>query len=668
MKPAPANQGKGGAVGNFRCLLAFCLASLPLFAADRKTGPGSQYPTPADFPAADAVFLLRTTEVETQVDASSVRVVESFAASKKIFRNVSEQAAVEIPVGSGEEITSLSARTILPSGKAVDVRKTDIHTVAGDRPPGVIASDEKTVRFTFPAVEAGAVVEYSYRKSRPGLYGTDVWEFQRGIPVLRTSYTIVLPVLLLRPGDGSWVSRSWQYKAYNTKAPVTPETFRLPRVWSDAFGERIGFRWTAENVPAFVPEPFMAPEWYYRSYVRFAPAEWKSWGDLSSWYVTEILAPRLKPAKTVTAAALELTRGATGDEEKVRALFDLVKRFTYSSVALGTGRIQPRPPAEVLETKWGDCKDKATLLVALLRAAGVAAEPVLVRTAEEGRIDPSFPTFVFDHMIVRARTSGGNVLWLDPTVSVAAAGVLPPSCEGIDVLVLRDDGSSVLEKTPLRTFGQNLTAADLETRIEPDGVRYVVRLQLHGGAALRARAEIGDGTAERLTGFCRGLLSPRFRGATVEQPTAAPLDRPEAPLAVAFEIRTSAGRDEQADLVLVESDPLDVLLPLPSPDGAVRRYPIALSYPRSIQKSIRVSWTASGLALRNAPGETALAEDVLSFHSRPVLARPDGLELESRFVLRDRFVYVDDWPKLQAFFRGLAAGRGARIVFVKKSG
>ncbi|HQR45407.1 MAG TPA: DUF3857 domain-containing protein [Thermoanaerobaculia bacterium] len=648
--------------------LVLCLASLQISAADRKTGPGSQYPTPADFPAADAVFLLRTTEVETQVDSSSVRVVESFASSRKVFRNASEQAAVEIRLGGGEEITSLSARTILPSGKTVDVRKADIHTDAGDRPPGVIASDETTVRFTFPAVEAGAVLEYSYRKSRPGLYGTDVWEFQREIPVLRTSYTIVLPVLLLRPGEESWVSRSWQYKAYNSTEPVRRETFRLPKIWSDSFSERVGFRWTAENVPAFTPEPLMAPEWYYRAYVRFAPAEWKSWSDLSSWYVKELLAPRLKPAKAVSAAALELTRNAAGEEEKVRALFDLVKRFTYSSVALGAGRIQPRPPAEVLETKWGDCKDKATLLVALLRAVGIGADPVLVRTAEEGRIDPSFPTFLFDHMIVRSKTSDGKVLWLDPTVSVAAAGVLPPSCEGVDVLVLRDDGGASLEKTPLRTAGQNLTAADLETRIEPDGVRYLVRLRLHGGPALRARAEIGDGTGERLAAFCRGLLSARFRGAPVEHPTAGPLDQPEAPLAVAFEIRSDAGREEQADLVLVESDPLDALPPFPSPDVGVRRYPIAYAYPRSVQKSIHVSWAGSGLALRNAPGEVSLAEDVLSFQARPLSVKPDGLELESRFVLRDRFVYVDAWPRLQTFLRGLAARRGERIVFVRKPG
>ncbi|HUM01045.1 MAG TPA: DUF3857 domain-containing protein, partial [Thermoanaerobaculia bacterium] len=576
--------------------------------------------------------------------------------------------SAEILVGGGEEITSLSARTILPSGKTVDVRKSDIHTVEGERPRGVIVSDEKTVRFTFPAVEPGAVLEYSYRKSRPGLYGTDVWELQQEIPVLRTGYTLIVPVLLQRPGNAAWVSRGWQYKAYNTSAPVKPEMFRLPKVRLDSFGDRVGYRWSAENVPAFVPEPSMAPEWYYRAYVRFAPAEWKAWSDLSDWYVKGFLAPRLKPVKSVSAAALDLTKGSTGDEEKVGKLFDVVKRFTYSSVALGVGRIQPRPPEEVLETKWGDCKDKATLLVALLRAAGIRAEPVLVRTAEEGRIDPSFPTFVFNHMIVRARTAGGHVLWLDPTVGATAAGILPPSCEGIDVLVLREDGGSVLEKTPLRNFEQNLTAADVAARIEADGVRYAVRLELHGSAALRARAEIGDGSEARLADFCRELLSPRFRGAAVERASAVPLEASGTPLRVAFEIRSAAGREEQADLVLVESDPLDTLPPFPSPDGASRRYPISFAYPRSVQKTIRVSWEGSGLTLRNAPVEVALAEDVLSFRSRPVARTPDGVELESRFVLRDRFVYVDAWPKLQAFLRGLAARRGERLVLVKRSG
>lgn len=637
-------------------------------AAERKTGPGDQFPTPADFPGADAVVLLRMTEVETEIDASSIHVVESFSSSKKIFRNIRDHASVEIRLGGGEEITSLSARTLLPSGRSVDVRKSEFFTIAGDVAPGVIVTDEKKVRFSFPAVEPGAVLEYSYRKSRPGLFGTDVWEVQSGLPVLRTGYTLIVPALLLRPGDSYWVARTWRYKPYNTAATMKPEMFRPPRIRRESYGDRVGYRWSAENVPAFTPEPVMAPEWYYRVYVRFAPGEWATWSDLSSWYVKSLLAPRLKPNRAVTAKALELTKATSTDAEKLRSIFDFVKVFPYSSVALGVGRLQPRPPEEVLDTRWGDCKDKSILLIALLRAAGIPAEPVLVRTADEGRLDPSFPTFVFNHMIVRAKNADGTIAWLDPTVSVTAAGTLPSACEGIDVLVLRDDGSSVLEKTPIRTFQQNVTTADVSARIDGDRVQYGIRVELHGSAALRARAEIGDGSEKQLSAFCGSLLAERYRGAAVTSASASPLDRPDAPLVVSFEVRSDAGLQQQADLVFLEADPLEILPQFPSPEGPPRRYPLGYSYPQTVQKTLRVSLSGTGLVLRNAPTDVDLSEDVLTFRSRPVAVGPEGLSLEERFVLRDRFVYVDAWPRLQSFFRRLLARRTERIILARKPG
>src|SRR5262249_14212386 len=155
---------------------------------------------------------------------------------------------------------------------------------------GVIATDAKKVKFTFPSVQPGAVLEYNYRKSRPGIYGADIWDFQQEFPVLKTTYTIIVPSPLMTPGSRLWVPLSWRCKQSNPRDPIKPEALHLRKLRRDSFGDRVGFRWTAENVPAFTPEPHMAPERYYRGYVRFSPAEWAKWNDFSAWYLEGFLA------------------------------------------------------------------------------------------------------------------------------------------------------------------------------------------------------------------------------------------------------------------------------------------------------------------------------------------------------------------------------------------
>jgi hypothetical protein len=647
-----------------RVVLMIVLVAPPAaVGAARKTGPGDQFPTAADYPGSDAVLLERTTEVETEIYlGTSIKVVESVTEAKKVFRNVHEHDSVEITLFAGEEMTSIGARTILPSGETRDVRAKDFFVSGAPAPRGIVAVDEKRLKFTFPSVEPGSILEYTIHKSRPGIYGADIWDFQQELPVLRTSYSIIVPSKLMSPGSGFWMAHTWRYKQYNSNDVIKPETLHLPKIRRDSWGDRVAYRWSAENVPAFTPEPHMAPVWYYRGYVRFSPGEWKEWNDFSSWYVEGFLKPRMKPVDAVSAKAAELTKGAASDEAKVRALFDFVKGLKYSSVALGVGKIQPRPPEEVLQSGWGDCKDKSTLLVALLRAAGLGAEPVLVRTADAGRIDPSVPTFVFNHMIVRAKPGAGPPVWLDPTVSVAAAGALPPACEGIDVLVLGDDGKCTLEKTPLRGYQQNVTAADVAARVEGETVFYAVHVRFQGAAALEARYWIGDAAEEDLKKFCQSLLGPAYRETPIEHASATPLAKHDEPLDLTFEARSGVGLRHQADLVLVDASPLDLLPPLPSPDVATRRYPLAYRFPRTVQQKVRVSWSGAGLSLRNVPSSASYSADALSYRSQAGPSGSESLEIDERFVASDRFVFVESWPKLQEFLKGVRTRRAESVI------
>ena len=98
--------------------------------------------------------------------------------------------------------------------------------------------------------------------------------------------------------------------------------------------------------------------------------------------------PQIAVTPQIQAKAAELTKGLSTDEDKIRALYNYVStQFHYVSLSFGNGRYQPHAAEDVLENEYGDCKDKHTLLAALLKAAGYDAWPALINSSR--KIDPN---------------------------------------------------------------------------------------------------------------------------------------------------------------------------------------------------------------------------------------------------------------------------------------
>ena len=172
----------------------------------------------------------------------------------------------------------------------------------------------------------------------------------------------------------------------------------------------------------------------------------KSWDDVGRWY-DDLQRDRAVPSAEVKAKALELTKNAKNDDEKIRALYDFVAtRFRYIGVAFGIGRYQPHSAADVLDNSYGDCKDKHTLLAALLQAVGIQASPAIISSMHT--VDPDVPSPAqFDHVITVVHR-GKDLLWLDTTSEVAPFGMLTVNLRDKQALVIAPDGSASLVKTP----------------------------------------------------------------------------------------------------------------------------------------------------------------------------------------------------------------------------
>jgi Flp pilus assembly protein TadD/transglutaminase-like putative cysteine protease len=172
------------------------------------------------------------------------------------------------------------------------------------------------------------------------------------------------------------------------------------------------------------------------------------WKQLAQWYA-RLQGERMAVDEGVRNKAAELTKGADTTNEKARRLYDFVARnIRYVSLSFGVGRYQPHAASDVMQSGYGDCKDKHTLLSAMLHAEGIQSYPVLIHSAR--RLDPDVPSPAqFDHVITAARLGTGTGLtWLDTTTEVAPYGLILYQLRNKQAVLASEDADGGLQRTP----------------------------------------------------------------------------------------------------------------------------------------------------------------------------------------------------------------------------
>jgi hypothetical protein len=233
----------------------------------------------------------------------------------------------------------------------------------------------------------------------------------------------------------------WYQANFTTGVPVVSETYEVsvPRevavlvkskgmapVVSEKGGERL-YRWQHETASEYpkkqekdtTAQVSLVQETYEPD---VALSSFQSWAEVGTWY-RGLVRDRALPDAAIQAKADELTRGLSTDDAKVDALYNYVAtQFRYIAVSFGIGRLQPHAAAEVFRNQYGDCKDKHTLLEAMLAAEKINAVPVLVNSSL--RVNEAIPIpSQFDHMITLVKLKDHDV-WLDATPEIAPARVL----------------------------------------------------------------------------------------------------------------------------------------------------------------------------------------------------------------------------------------------------
>lgn len=180
-------------------------------------------------------------------------------------------------------------------------------------------------------------------------------------------------------------------------------------------------------------------------YIAFSTAT--GWNALASRY-SEIVDKQIQSADVKTLMeGTDLNKAPL--EISARLATQLHRNVRYTGVEFGQAAVVPAMPSEVLQRRFGDCKDKSALLVAMLRAAGLKAYVALLLSGYGPDVDPNLPGLdLFDHAIVYV--DGPQPLWIDATANHMRVGVLPSEDQGRLALIARK-GTGELVRVPEQT-------------------------------------------------------------------------------------------------------------------------------------------------------------------------------------------------------------------------
>ena len=266
-------------------------------------------------------------------------------------------------------------------------------------------------------------------------------------------------------------------------------------------------------MPKVEVEPFAADSNGIIQSITFsAPLKWD---DIARWY-SGLVRDRYALTTALDSAIALIEAGATTAEDSLRRLHRWVAQdFRYVSLSLGIGGFQPRRPADVLQSKFGDCKDKATLFIAAAARLGVRAYPVLLNAG--GRVDRALPSAgAFDHMIAAVERPKAPYLFLDLTAEFVPFGALPMADQGEFGLVVHPDGHKEEVTLPEDSVGVNVEHISIVGELSTEGAFHARLNDVSNGSyqyPLR-RMFSKPLTATQRTRFTEAFANALYPGAT----------------------------------------------------------------------------------------------------------------------------------------------------------
>ena len=432
-------------------ILAAFAIELPVTAGD-VSAPGwlhalANVALPAHDEKTDAVQLF-SEQIVTVQSADKVRTLVREA--YKILRpGGREHGYIVVGIDLHTKVISMRGWCIPAQGKDYEVKDKEamefslLHVEGSE-----LISDVRDKVLQIPASDPGNLIGYEYEVEVQPYILQDFWHFQETAPAREARYTLQLP-----PG--------WEYKATWLNYPAGQPASSGNNQW----------QWVVSDVKGIRHEDHMPP-WRGiagQMIVSFFPPGgaaankgFASWSEMGTWY-SGLAAGRRDASPEIKQSVAALTASAPTTLDKMRAVARFVQQnIRYVAIELGIGGFQPHPAMDVFTHRYGDCKDKATLMSAMLHQFGVESYYVIINS-RRGTVTGSTPAIAngFNHAILAIRLPDGledssltavikhptlgRILFFDPTDELTPIGSLHGDLQSNFGLVVTPDGGSLVE-------------------------------------------------------------------------------------------------------------------------------------------------------------------------------------------------------------------------------
>ena len=441
----------------------------------------------ADSYVEDAVTLADVTRVRVQQSGLSSRFHQL---AVKVYTRRGADAFRSFPITyspSREEVRILRARITKPDGSLVESFGDTNRSL--NEPWSGMYYDAQAKVLTFPGLAPGDVLELQYRVEDTASdnllsdYWGDLAYVQGVTPKLRWEYGVDMPA-----------GRTLYWNEKTLGAGVSARREPSP-------DGRALYRFEAKRVSRVTPEPGM-PGWSEVA-TTLHVSTYRTWEDVGRYYWS-LIRDQLVPDDSIRRAAQEALKGVDRKDTRavVRALYEyVVKNTRYVALEFGIHGYKPYRVDRVLARRFGDCKDKASLLHALLEVSGVDSRIVLLRMRQLGSV-PAEPASlaVFNHAIVYVPALDW---YLDGTAEFHGATELPIPDRRASILIVEPNGKSRFTVTPEARPEDNITDMQLD-----------LALRVGGGAEVKGESRVRGSAAPE---YRRSYQSAATRRTTFEQ-------------------------------------------------------------------------------------------------------------------------------------------------------
>src|SRR5437763_2022887 len=562
------------------------------------------------------------------------------------------------------KVREMHAWLIRPSGpvksygkdETVDLALTNDDVYNEYRVKAIMAKDEATV---------GSVFGYEIVSEDHSIFSQYDWDFQERIPSLVSRFTLALP-------------NTWH---------ATSVTFNHDKIEPKVEGS--SYTWELRDSPPIESEP-MSPalsNLVPRVAVSYFPAAgsnsstvktFADWAEVAAW-MSELEDSQVTVNDALAAKSRDLSANAKTEREKIQAIGRYVQSVKYISIQTGLGRgggYRPHAATEVFAKSYGDCKDKANLMRAMLKAVGIKAYLVSIYSGDPTFVREEWPSpQQFNHCIIAVKVSDetqvpaivahptlGRLLIFDSTDDNTPVGDLPSHEQGSFALVIAGDQGALL-RMPMTPPEANRLEREAEVTLAADGT-ITANVQ---------EKSVGQSAVAERRGF-RGLSRPDYlklierriaRGATgAAVSKVEPADNPvEGKFALQVEFTAPRYAQLMQDRLLIFKPAILARRETLALTPGMRKQPVVL-HPNAYTETVRVKLPA-GFEVDEMPDAVKMEAPFGSYET--VYQVKDGqLVFTRKLVVRAATIPVEEYAKVRSFFERIRAAEAAPVVLAKK--